>query len=220
MSYLEEVEFVENPEPRCPCLLLLDISGSMRNEPISELNKGLQTFATDLGRDALARRRVEVGIITFGQGGVQTQQEFVTADSFQAPLLNAGGRTPMGEAIKKGLDMVRQRKQQYQEHGIAYYRPWVFLITDGEPTDEWQSAALQVQEEEARKGLVFFAVGVEQANMHILGQIAAPGRPPRLLKGLGFEQLFLWLSASQQRVSHSKVGEQTALPPADGWAVV
>ena len=37
-------DFASNPEPRCPCLLLLDVSGSMRGHPIDELNAGLNTF--------------------------------------------------------------------------------------------------------------------------------------------------------------------------------
>jgi uncharacterized protein with von Willebrand factor type A (vWA) domain len=38
-------EFVDNPEPRCPCLLLLDTSASMAGRRINELNAGLETFA-------------------------------------------------------------------------------------------------------------------------------------------------------------------------------
>jgi cobalamin biosynthesis protein CobT len=57
--------FAENPENRCPVLLLLDNSGSMRGNPISELNSGLQIFRDELFADSLAARRVEVAIVTF-----------------------------------------------------------------------------------------------------------------------------------------------------------
>jgi uncharacterized protein YegL len=107
----------------------------------------------------------------------------------------------------------------YKAAGLQYYRPWVFLITDGEPTDTWQDAAKRMQDEDATKGLVFFTVGVEEANMMKLAQVASPSRPPLKLKGLQFAELFLWLSQSQQRVSHSRVGDQLALPPI-GWAEV
>jgi hypothetical protein len=46
-------EFVDNPEPRCPCLLLLDASTSMTGRPIDELNAGLDTFASQLTGDEL-----------------------------------------------------------------------------------------------------------------------------------------------------------------------
>jgi len=58
---LEELtEFADNPEPRCPCVLLLDTSGSMQGEPINALNNGLRAFKDDLIKDALASKRVEV----------------------------------------------------------------------------------------------------------------------------------------------------------------
>jgi len=61
----DAVEFAENPEPRCPCILLLDISGSMQGERINALNEGLRTFKEELNRDSLANKRVEVAIVTF-----------------------------------------------------------------------------------------------------------------------------------------------------------
>ncbi|MDL7581877.1 hypothetical protein QS329_23920, partial [Escherichia coli] len=41
-------DFASNPEPRCPCILLLDVSGSMNGRPINELNAGLVTFRDEL----------------------------------------------------------------------------------------------------------------------------------------------------------------------------
>jgi Mg-chelatase subunit ChlD len=64
---LELAEFAENPEPRCPCVLLLDTSGSMQGDPIKALNQGLQAFKDDLMRDPLASRRVELAVVT-GRG--------------------------------------------------------------------------------------------------------------------------------------------------------
>src|SRR4030095_1267006 len=92
-------EFALNPDPRCACVLLIDTSGSMNGAPITELNLGLQTFHHALSEDTLASRRVEIAIVTFGNGGVTKIQDFVTADQFVAPELITGGQTPMGEAI-------------------------------------------------------------------------------------------------------------------------
>jgi uncharacterized protein YegL len=215
MNYLDDVEFVTNPDPRCPCILLLDTSGSMDGRPIDALNHGLRAFQVDLAQDALAQRRVEIAIVTFGNG-VHMRQEFVTADQFQAPTLMASGDTPMGQAIELAITMLRNRKDQYKANGVAYYRPWIFMITDGAPTDYWPPAAQSVHAEEAAGSLAFFAIGVQGANIPILSQIAV--RPPMMLQGLQFVNLFLWLSRSQQRVSSGKVGDQIALPPVTGWA--
>lgn len=219
MSVYDSVEFADNPEPRCPCVLLLDVSGSMGGDPIQQLNEGLRVFKDSLMQDDLAAKRVEVAIVTFG-GSVTVAQEFVTVDQFTPPTLAASGGTPMGSAMLQALDLVRDRKADYKAHGIAYYRPWVFLITDGAPTDGaiWQSAAQRVKQEEQNKGVAFFAVGVAGADMGVLSQLST--RQPLILQGLKFAALFEWLSKSTQSVSHSKVGEQVPLQPPTGWAVV
>lgn len=210
------IEFADNPEPRCPCLLLLDVSGSMQGQPIAELNAGLTTFKDELAADALAMKRVEVGIVTFGP--VQIALPFQGAAAFYPPPLAAQGDTPMGAAIKQGLDMVRQRKDEYKANGISYYRPWVFLITDGGPTDEWQSAAAAIREGEASKSFAFFAIGVQGANMDTLQKISV--REPLRLDGLRFRDLFSWLSSSLRSVSQSTPGDKVELPPPQGWAAV
>jgi uncharacterized protein YegL len=215
---LESVEFASNPDPRCPCVLLLDTSGSMSGSKIAGLNAGLKTLKEELIKDELAARRVELAIVTFGDGGVRLHQDFVTALSFEPPHLIAGGSTPMGEAVERSLDLVESRKEAYKANGIAYYRPWVFLISDGAPTDLWNNAANRVKAEEGANRLAFFAVGVEDADISILGQLSSL-RSPVQLKGLAFRELFQWLSASQKQVSASQVGEQVALPPVN-WGTV
>jgi uncharacterized protein YegL len=214
-------EFVDNPEPRCPCLLLLDTSHSMQGQPISELNNGLVAFKDELAADTLAMKRVEVGIITFGP--VATLADFHTADSFQPPHLSTSGDTPMGAAIMQGIEMVRQRKDSYKANGVSYYRPWIFLITDGAPTDQWAAAAEAVRQGEANHAFAFFAVGVQRADMNVLNQIAPRGG--LRLDGLRFRDLFAWLSSSLKTLSHSQSyspnggGPIVPIPP-PGWTGV
>jgi uncharacterized protein YegL len=216
----DAVEFAENPEPRCPCVLLLDTSGSMQGAPIEALNRGLQTFKDDLMRDPVAPKRVEVAIVTF-DNDVNVVQDFITADRFEAPKLECQGMTHMAAGINTALDLVQARKDRYNQSGIPYYRPWVFMITDGRPQGEMPDfvdlAAQRIQEEEATKRVVFFGVGVEGADIPILSEIVV--RTPMRLRGLNFNELFVWLSRSMLAVSDSKVGEPVALQP-PGWTVV
>ncbi|NJL10449.1 MAG: VWA domain-containing protein [Calothrix sp. SM1_7_51] len=216
----EVVEFAENPEPRCPCILLLDTSGSMEGAAIEALNQGLLSFKDELVKNSLASRRVEVAIVTF-DSTVSIVQDFITADQFNPPILTAQGLTTMGAGINKALDMIAERKAQYRTNGIAYYRPWVFLITDGEPQGELDKlvdeASQRIQVDESNKRVAFFTVGVDNANMMRLSKISV--RAPLKLKGLNFVEMFVWLSASMSAVSHSKVDEQVALPPI-GWGTV
>lgn len=216
----EAVEFAENPEPRCPCILVLDTSGSMQGAAIESLNEGLQVFRESLIQNSLASKRVEVAVVAF-DSEVRVVQDFVTADQFDPPILAAQGLTLIGSGIGRALDMIQGRKALYRAHGIAYYRPWIFLITDGEPQGESEQIVKQVEQrikdDEANKRVAFFPVGVENANMARLAQISV--RTPLKLNGLKFNEMFLWLSASMTAVSHSRMDEQVALPPV-GWGLV
>jgi uncharacterized protein YegL len=214
----EALEFADNPDPRTPCVLVLDTSASMEGAPIAQLNAGLRAFEQALQADALARRRVEVSVVTFG-GQVQVQ-DFVGAEQWRAPTLEASGATPLGEALGRALDRVGWRKRVYAEMGVPHTRPWVFLITDGAPTDAWEEVAARVHRLSAQKHVALFAVAVEQANLQILGRIAAPERPPVRLAGLRFEELFVWLSNSLGQAASVGPGQAVALAPVRGWAQV
>lgn len=227
MSSLEErVVLPANPQqPHCATVLLLDTSGSMAGAKIQQLNEGLQIFKTEISSDELASKRVDLAIVTFGNS-VAVAHDFSSVEEFTPPELAAGGSTPMGEAILKAIDLVAERKRQYKELGIDYFRPWIFLITDGEPTDMspgdelWPAVAARVRDGEAKKEHLFFAVAVEPANLDKLSQIAPPNRPPVQLKGTKFKELFVWLSKSQAAVSASSVGDAVKLPAPTGWAEV
>lgn len=208
-------DFADNPEQRCPCVLILDTSGSMTGAPIAELNAGLQAFKQELMADSLAAKRVEVAIVTFGP--VTIAQDFVTADNFYPRQLNTTEDTPMGSAIIEALELVERRKAVYKEHAHPYNRPWIFLITDGAPTDSIVFAAQQVRDGVEKKKFAFFAVGVEGADMTTLAQISP--RTPLKLKGLMFRELFQWLSSSLGTASRSSPSTTTlALTPPTDWS--
>ena len=118
-----------------PLLLLLDRSGSMDEYgKIDELNeavgKMLQSFSE------VKTTEIQVGIITFGE----------TAD-IHSPLMPASnlvpkwedlladGRTPMGAAFKIAKEILEDKEQI----SFKAYRPLVILVSDGMPTDPWET---------------------------------------------------------------------------------
>jgi uncharacterized protein YegL len=218
MSALEEsVEFVINTQPRCACVLILDTSGSMAGKRIDALNAGLKTFRDELVADPVASQRVEVAIVEFNTRA-RVVQDFVTSDEFFPPTLKANGSTDMAGGVNEALDLLQRRKRQYSSNGVAYYRPWAFLITDGEISNPDQIAQ-RVGEEERKDGVTFFAVGVESANEESLRNLSSV-RPHKMLSGLKFQELFLWLSASLKAVSKTRPGDMVPVDKTGTWELV
>ncbi len=201
---------LDNPEPRCPVILLLDVSYSMTGNPINQLNEGVHALYAALSDDDLASVRVDLSIITFG-GSVDVVQDFATVSESKAPTLSVNGMTPMGEGITTALDKLEARKAEYKNAGTSYYRPWLFVITDGQPTDNVKEASQRLQEAVSGKKVIFFGIGVEQANLDSLRSISGSSERVFKLKGLNFKELFQWVSSSLSSVSSSRVGDKLKL---------
>jgi uncharacterized protein YegL len=213
----------EDHDQRAPCVLIMDVSGSMEGEPIRELNAGLSQYREEILGESLAARRVDIAIVSFGDR-VEVAQHFTNAYNFAPPQLAASGPTPMASAVMTAIKLLEERKDDYRQAGMTYYRPWLFLFTDGAPTDgaaEWNVACEAVRRGEAESKFTFYAVGDSGADFSKLKEIS-PSRPPLKLKGMAFREFFRWLSNSQGRVAQSAPGQAIALLPAtgdDGWGV-
>lgn len=205
-----------NTERRCPVVLLQDTSSSM--EPnIARVNEGLQSLHADLLMDDLASQRVEIAVITFGP--VRRVQDFVTVDQWLPPRLHASGSTPMGEAMRFALQEIRARKRAYREAGIAYYRPWIWLVTDGAPTDKWQESLDDVQAEVKSGGIEMFTIGTDNADYEVLRRVSYP-RPPIMLREARYREMFVWLSQSLKPVSRADPNTDLELPPPTSWGEI
>ena len=263
----DEIQFAENPEPRCLCVLVVDASSSMKGDKVEQLNSGIAAFAQELKGDRLASPRTEIAIVTF-KGVSEMAQGFVTANQFYPQRLNADegivieedqfyseslyvgdgiketlppdyvtedglfcykapfrllGGTKTSEGISLALDEIERRKQMYRDYGIEYYRPWLFLIIAGEATEHnevVEAMTRRLKDTDSQERVAAFSVGIEGANMDMLARISP--RRPLLLKGLDFSSMFLWLSRSMTRVSHSRIDDEIFLDT-DGlktWAAI
>lgn len=141
-------------ERHVACVFLLDVSGSMRRgDAIGKLKEGMQKFKIYMQNNDKIADTVDTAIITFGST-VDILQDFRPVLEMEVPDLTAYGQTPLGEALKKALDLVKERKELYKSIGTPYFRPWIFCITDGSPTDDWHDAALELKQTEANKGVI------------------------------------------------------------------
>ncbi|WP_408950549.1 vWA domain-containing protein [Lysobacter sp. Hz 25] len=220
---IPDVALVDNTEQRTPLVLVLDCSGSMLGEPVRQLNEGLKLLEQELKSDVIAAKRVRVLVVRYG--GFDTAEvvgDWCDAMDFTAPTLEAEGTTPTGRAIELALAEVENEKQRFKQAGIAYTRPWLFLMSDGSPTDAWETAAKQARDAEQANKVAIFPIAVGEGSQDkAMAQFSSKGAAGvKRLQGLQFRELFLWLSASMQVVSQSRPGGQAQLPSTDTWSSV
>ena len=233
-------ESAENFEQKCLCVLVLDVSGSMR-EIVDEsnmrytgetvfmdgeqynlvtggitkldlLNEGLQNFYNEISADEITSQRLELCIITFNDY-VQVVQEPALPENVTIPELQGEGNTALADAVNEAIDKVEARKKWYKNTGQPYYRPWIIIMTDGVPNKDQDinSIAQRIQRDTAMKKYAFLPVGVEGADMEVLQKIAGDGMKATKLKGMRFAQFFKWLSASMGTVTKAEEGQKVNL---------
>ena len=217
---LEDVaEFADNPEERCACVLLLDVSNSMSGENIQRINDATMAFKGQVSADRLAALRADIAIVAFNHT-IRVVSDFATVHDIEPPVLTASGGTKIAGAVNRALDMLDRRKQEYRKNNIGYYRSIVVLLTDGYPEhdtpEEIAQASRRIAEEEAGRHVAFFAFGVEGADWATLARIATPERPPLRIESAQIGDIFQWLANSVSVISTSQPGERLALPTPPG----
>lgn len=200
-------------EPHLACILLLDVSGSMTGEPIWNLNKAIRQFKEQVCKDEIARKRVDVAIVTFSTH-VQVVSDFVPIEKLPDVALQAGGPTMMAEGIDTAINMVKKRNAFYQQIGIPFFKPWIFMITDGLPTSSnvaMEQVAQRIHKEESSGSngkLKFWVLGIsgyDSSEMFKLTKRVVE------LRNHDFTGIFDWLSDSMTAISQSSIDENVPL---------
>lgn len=199
-----------NPAPRCPVILLLDTSSSMEGSPIEELNRGLRQFIQETADDEAAGMSVELEVINFDDEAHVAMPFTPISDVDREPEpLTADGWTHMGDALRLASKHLRERRNLYKNMGISSYRPWVVLMTDGEPNDNWQQAAQEMRELGEKGKIQYIGIEIGDDADHDTMCRILPAQPgPVKLKGLRFREFFRWLTDSLRSVSASAVNDQ------------
>jgi len=112
----------------------------MAGEPIAALEMGLKALLGDLHNDPNALETVWISIITFASTAQQVTP-LTELDQLQSPELSAGGTTALGEALDLLAERIGFEVHLTRPDHKGDWKPLVFILTDGEPTDDWERSA-------------------------------------------------------------------------------
>ena len=153
---------------RLPVYLLLDTSGSMMGEPIEQVKNGVSMMVTALRSDPYALETAFISVITFDSEAKQlTPLSEITA--FQTPELKASGTTELGKGLTLLAECSAREIVKTSAEVRGDWKPMVFIMTDGSPTDDWQAGFQRFQQE--RWGIIV-GCAVNNGDTKVLKQIA------------------------------------------------
>lgn len=185
-----------------PIYLLLDCSGSMVGDPIEAVNEGLGMIYRQLMSDPQAVETVMLSVIRFAEAA--EQDDLTSLISFVPPTLSASGPTAMGSAFHILEESIRNDLSSDSGTAKGDYRPLVFLLTDGKPTDEWRSEVNKLKALTGNRRPIIVALGCGgDVDPAMLREVTSE---VFLLKDATPEQIkayFRWISGSIIKVSHA-----------------
>lgn len=208
---------------RLPVYLLLDCSGSMMGEPIEAVRQGIKALLSELRGDPQALETAYLSVITFDSQARQTVP-LTELIQFKEPELHASGATALGGALQILIDCINTEVQKSTETQKGDWRPLVFILTDGSPTDiDTFNRAMQDIKTAKVANIIACAAG-SNANTTYLKQITENVLMMNTLSSGDMAQFFQWVSGSIKMSSKSldakPDGPIQLPPPPQGFVVV
>ena len=186
---------------RLPVYLLLDTSGSMSGEPIEQVKNGVQMLVSGLRQDPYALETAYLSVITFDSEAKEVVP-LTELTAFQPPNLQAKGGTSLGAALSLVADSAKRNVAKTTATEKGDWRPMIFLMTDGKPTDDWQKGLARFKQE---KWGIIVGCAVNSADTDALKQIAGEQGVVRLdtSDSASITVFFKWVTASVSTSSKS-----------------
>lgn len=201
---------------RLPVYLLLDTSGSMFGEPIQAVNNGVDVLVSTLRSDPYALETAYLSIITFNSTAQQVTP-LTELSAFQKPTIDAGGCTALGEALSLLSQKVDTEVTKTTADVKGDWKPLVFIMTDGEPTDNLNKGLAEFKKR--KFGMVVACAAGQDANTDTLKKITECVVQLDTADSATIKSFFKWVSASvstgSQKVEDAgvEVAGLSELPP-------
>lgn len=198
---------------RLPVYMLLDCSGSMSGEPIEAVKQGVKYLLSELRGDPQALETVWLSVITFDSSARQVVP-LTDLTKFKEPQINAGGSTALGEALKLLSSSIDKEVRKTTSSQKGDWKPLIFLMTDGEPTDSWQRPADDIKSR--RPGNIIACGAGSGVNANTLKRITETVVMMQNYTPDTFKAFFKWVSASVTTASQKVATKGDApidLPP-------
>ncbi|MBD5269665.1 MAG: VWA domain-containing protein [Bacteroides sp.] len=178
---------------RLPVYLLLDCSGSMYGEPIEAVKNGVQVLVSTLRQDPYALETAYLSIITFDSSAQQVTP-LTELSAFQQPNIQASGCTALGEALSLLAERADQEVVKTTAEKKGDWKPLVFIMTDGEPTDDLNKGIADFKK--GKWGMVVACAAGAGANTDTLKKITECVVSLDTADSATIKAFFKWVSAS------------------------
>lgn len=173
--------------------LLLDTSGSMSGEPIEAVKNGVQVMIASLRTNPQAIETAYISVITFDTVAKQVVP-LTDLSSFQMIELKATGTTAFGEALKMLSNCIDNEVSKTTMDQKGDWKPIVFIMTDGTPTDDWQSGMAELKKR--KTAMIVACAAGHKADSAILKQITDNVVQLDNADAQSIAKFFTWVSAS------------------------
>lgn len=178
MGMLDKAEILRR---MCPVIFLLDASGSMAGAPMGAVNAAMEGILPELisMNNDNPDVEIEIAVLTFHSGtDWVTGSSLVNPENYVWKDLDARGVTSMGAAFKE-LEKVLSVSHGFVNRASGSVAPVIFLLTDGEPTDNYQDGLQALRDNNWYKCAAKVAVGYGQSNDAVLREFT--GNPETAL---------------------------------------